>query len=198
MLSEFMINECSCEWCEDEGYINIRYGYNVPSNRILVCEKFKNLTLKKCLNLVSSSGWNLEHLVLLNLNSIPEICLAAVKENGYALQYIDKRILSDEILLAAIKENGKAIQFVDSKKQSHALRLAAVKQTEGALLYIENPTFEICDASVSKYPDTYRYVDSCDMRKKVYISMQNKLANQIHAVPKCATDIILSYMIDQP
>ena len=40
----------------------------------------------------------------------PEICLEAVKQNGYALQYVKEQTL--EICLEAVKQNGYALQYV--------------------------------------------------------------------------------------
>ncbi|MCK5344881.1 MAG: DUF4116 domain-containing protein, partial [Candidatus Heimdallarchaeota archaeon] len=39
-----------------------------------------------------------------------EICLAAVTQNGYALQYVKKQ--TPEICLAAVTQNDCALQFV--------------------------------------------------------------------------------------
>ena len=41
----------------------------------------------------------------------PEICLAAVKHDGYALQYVKKQ--TPKICIAAVKQNEYAIQYVD-------------------------------------------------------------------------------------
>ena len=42
-----------------------------------------------------------------------EICLAAVKQNGYALQYVKEQ--TPDICLAAVKQDGYALQFVKDK-----------------------------------------------------------------------------------
>ena len=39
-----------------------------------------------------------------------EECLAAVKQNGYTLQYVKEQ--TEEICLAAVKRNGYALQYV--------------------------------------------------------------------------------------
>jgi len=38
------------------------------------------------------------------------MCLAAVRQNGLALQYVKEQI--EEICLAAVKQNGLALQYV--------------------------------------------------------------------------------------
>ena len=40
----------------------------------------------------------------------PENCLAAVQNDGYALQFVKEQ--TPEICLAAVKQNGLALQFV--------------------------------------------------------------------------------------
>ena len=42
----------------------------------------------------------------------PEICLAAVQDDGSAIQYIDKDNLTPEVCLAAVKKKGMAIYLV--------------------------------------------------------------------------------------
>ncbi len=62
--------------------------------------------------------------------------LAAVKENGYAIQYIDNP--SEEVQLAAIKRNVYSIEYINNP--SEAIQLAAVKAKGGAIEYIKNPS----------------------------------------------------------
>lgn len=45
----------------------------------------------------------------------PEICMAAVQQNGLALEF--SYIHTPEICRAAVEQNGLAIQFVDEKTQ---------------------------------------------------------------------------------
>ena len=68
------------------------------------------------------------------MNDQYEKDLAAVKQNGYALQYIKDQ--TEEMCLAAVKEDGYALKFV--KEQTEEMCLAAVKQNGYALCYIKN------------------------------------------------------------
>ena len=43
-----------------------------------------------------------------------EDCLAAVKQDGFALQFVKKQ--TPEICLAAVKENGFALKFINIKQ----------------------------------------------------------------------------------
>lgn len=59
----------------------------------------------------------------------PEICLAAVQQDGLALEFIKEQ--TPKICLAAVKEGGLALKYV--KKQTPEICLAAVKENEAAL-----------------------------------------------------------------
>ena len=64
----------------------------------------------------------------------PEECLEAVKQNGWALQFVKEQ--TEEICLEAVKQNGWALQFV--KEQTEEICLAAVKQDGMALEYVKD------------------------------------------------------------
>ena len=53
----------------------------------------------------------------------PELCLAAVKQDGIALKYVKEQ--TPEICLAAVKQNGFALKYV--KKQTPEICLAVFK-----------------------------------------------------------------------
>ena len=73
-----------------------------------------------------------------------EIGLAAVKQDGTAIQYISDP--SEEIKLAAVKQDGTAIQYISDP--SEEMKLAAVKQNGTAIEYISNSTEEMKLAAV--------------------------------------------------
>ena len=64
--------------------------------------------------------------------------LAAVEQDGYALQYVEKQ--TEAICLEAVKQNGYALQYV--REQTEAICLAAVKQDGNALLYVKEQMFD--------------------------------------------------------
>ena len=43
----------------------------------------------------------------------PELCLEAVKRNGYALRYVKEQ--TPELCLEAVKEDGDALRYVDKR-----------------------------------------------------------------------------------
>ena len=75
---------------------------------------------------------------LVGIKSQQEIDLAAVMQNGYALQYVKDQ--TPEICMAAVNQNGYALQYV--KDQTLDICLAAIKQDRGALKYVNKDIFE--------------------------------------------------------
>ena len=73
------------------------------------------------------------NIIGFNPDNINE-CIKAVKENGYALQYVKEQ--TEDICLAAVKQNGFALQYV--KEQTPEICLEAVKQNELALRYVKD------------------------------------------------------------
>ena len=82
--------------------------------------------------------------------------LEAVKQNGYALQYVTKQ--TEEMALEAVKQNGDALQYVT--KQTEEIALEAVKQYGDALQYVTEQTEEIALEAVKENDYALQYVDS--------------------------------------
>ena len=85
-----------------------------------------------------------------------EICLSAVKNNGYALQYVKEQ--TGEICLSAVKQNGNALQYV--KEQTEEMCLEAVKNDWHAFLYVKEQTEEICLEVVKENPLLLDYMEN--------------------------------------
>ena len=66
----------------------------------------------------------------------PKYCLEAVKQNGYALEYVKEQ--TPEICLEAVKQNGLALE--DVKEQTIDICLQAVKQKGRAIKFVKNQT----------------------------------------------------------
>ena len=62
-------------------------------------------------------------------------CLERVKQNGYALQYVETK--TPEMCLEAVKQNGYAFKFVPSEFQSFELCMEAIKQHIFTLGYVK-------------------------------------------------------------
>ena len=79
--------------------------------------------------------------ILFTINDIkPEaVQLAAVKDNGYAIECIENP--SEAVQLAAVKQNGNAIAYI--KNSSEEVQLAAVNQNGRAIEDIDNPSSKV-------------------------------------------------------
>lgn len=140
---------------------------------------------------------------------MPEICLAAVRQNGLALQFVKKQ--TPEICLAAVQQNGLALEFV--KEQTSEICLASVKQNYGeslyfvkeqtpeiclasvqqcgyAICYVEDQTPEICAAAISKTPESFRFIRKQTLEIVCeYLSLLNKPYVSDYAFHKMITKI---------
>ncbi|HRN71455.1 MAG TPA: DUF4116 domain-containing protein [Candidatus Woesebacteria bacterium] len=68
-----------------------------------------------------------------------KVQLEAVKENGWAIQYIKNP--SEKLQLEAVKQNGYVIRYI--KNPSEKLQLEAVKQDGLAIKFIKNPSKKV-------------------------------------------------------
>lgn len=64
---------------------------------------------KYCLEAVKQDGYALQYVK----NQTPEICIEAVKQDGYALRFVNNQ--TPEICIEAVKQNGAALQYVDKR-----------------------------------------------------------------------------------
>ena len=86
-------------------------------------------------------------------NKTKEIQLAAVKRDGYSIQYIINP--SEEIQLEAVKQDGLLIQYINNP--SEEVQLEAVKNDIYSIHYINN-----IDNILNKYYnyELYKYLDA--------------------------------------
>lgn len=106
------------------------------------------------------------HSLALKPALLREICLQAVKNNGYALLFVNNP--TPEIYLEAVKNNGYALQYVNQTplvgpmaltvKWIQEICLEAVRQNGSALQYVKVQTPEICLTAVRQNPVILRYV----------------------------------------
>ena len=85
---------------------------------------------------VKQDGFYLKRILK---NQTREICLAAVRRNGMALQFVKEQ--TEEICLEAVKQKGSALKYV--KNQTPEICLEAVKSNGRALEYTEEQTEEL-------------------------------------------------------
>ena len=95
---------------------------------------YKYFSFEESLAAVKKDGWALQFVK----EQTEEICLAAVEQYGWALKYVKEQ--TSEICLAAVQQNGWALEHV--KEQTPEICLAAVKQNSDALKYVKEQTIE--------------------------------------------------------
>ncbi len=83
-----------------------------------------------------------------------ELCMQAVKQNGYALEFVKNQ--TDELCMQAVKQNGCSLKYV--KNQTDELCIEAVKQNGYSLIFVKNQTNEICMEAVKQYGWSLKYV----------------------------------------
>jgi len=67
-------------------------------------------------------------------NQTEEICLNAVRENGYDLQYVKYQTM--EICMAAVQQNGLVLCYV--KQQTPEICIEAIRQNKKAIRYVHD------------------------------------------------------------
>jgi tetratricopeptide (TPR) repeat protein len=89
-----------------------------------------------------------------------ETCLAAVSNDGNALQFVPEGLKTPEICLAAVKLSGMALWCVPENFKTAELCLAAARQSGWALMSVPEKlkTFDICLAAVSSLDYVFDYV----------------------------------------
>ena len=88
--------------------------------------------------------------------------LAAVKEDGNALEYADESLKKDrEIVLAAVKQDGFALQYADaSLKKDNEIVMAAIKQdSERIAMLSSSPTRSKDNIKVPEDVEDYEMYD---------------------------------------
>lgn len=96
-----------------------------------------------CLAAVRQNGYALKEVK----EQTPEICLEAVKQDGYALSYVQEQ--TSEICIAAVKQNGLTLTYIPKSEQTLAMALAALRQ---------NPDSRKFLADKFRIPEVYKAV----------------------------------------
>jgi hypothetical protein len=71
---------------------------------------------------IQENGYNIAHV-----DKTPERCLAAVRQNGFALRVIPEALHTADMCIEAVRQNGRAIEYVSKKVLSYDICLEAVR-----------------------------------------------------------------------
>jgi hypothetical protein len=99
---------------------------------------------KFCMDSIEKNGLNLQHIPV-PLRT-PELCLAAVRQNGLALEFV--RNQTPRICLEAVQQYGLSLYFV--REQTEEICMAAVLKDPNSIKWVSKKTPEICKAAVSR------------------------------------------------
>jgi len=75
-------------------------------------------------------------------NQAPEICMAAVKQNGWNIQYVKDQ--TPEICLEAVKQDGRILRMIQAKNHTLEISLAAIRQDRNAFRYVISKYMKEC------------------------------------------------------
>ena len=98
---------------------------------------FGKITYEEALAAVRQDGWALEH-VPSNLKTT-ELCLEAVRQDGWALELVPSNLKTAELCLETVKLDGLALLYVPDNLVTAELCLIAVKQNGEAFAYVPEP-----------------------------------------------------------
>ena len=97
----------------------------------------------------------MEERELISSNQMREEAkLEAIKQNGYAIRYIDNP--SEEIQLKVVRQNGYTISCI--KNPSEQVQLEAIRQNGLAIEFIDNPTEQVQLEAVRQDGYVIRYI----------------------------------------
>ncbi|MDR3236749.1 MAG: DUF4116 domain-containing protein [Prevotellaceae bacterium] len=129
--------------------------YEALDNCIL--KDIDNPTPEVCLDAVRKNGYELLYIK----NPTPELCLEAVKQEAYVIRYIKRENQTVEMALEVVKKEGNLFQYIDSKCQTDEVCFTAIQNSHGwAIGYIENQKPEYCRAALEINDITFSSIRS--------------------------------------
>lgn len=97
----------------------------------------------------------------------PELCMAAVKLNGLALQHAKFRTI--DICQTAVDQNSMALEFVPIILRSKEMCLKAVNKNGLALQFVTRQTYPMCLAAVTNNGEAWHFIND-DITEELYIA----------------------------
>lgn len=148
---------------------NIMMIYNdeilfVNENEIYDYEKVIN---KEDLS-VSTIIENYDESILKELNQTPKLCLAIVKANGFALEFVEEQ--TEEICMEAVKQCADVLDYVEN--QTYDICMRAVSKKPLSLEYVKNQTPEICLEAVKRNINSVMKIKSPKTRNTVLTKLK--------------------------
>lgn len=121
----------------------------------MLIKRIEHITRPVSIAAVTENGIALNYI--LPEEQDEEICIAAVRQNGFALKYVSTK--TEEILLEAVRQNGLALKLVPQQIPPHPIiYLDAVRQNGIALKHVIYQTNQVCMAAVRQNGFALKYV----------------------------------------
>jgi hypothetical protein len=131
----------------------------------------------------SFDKWRSNKIILgpkLQLKDLPEWsdyvqCRHAVRQNGYALEFVKDDEMSQELCQLAVRQNGFALKFVKDDEMSQELCQLAVRQNGFALKFVKDDfmTRQLCYMAIQQNGFALKFVkDDFMTRQLCYMAIQ--------------------------
>ncbi len=131
---------------------------------------------------------------LLETKKTNDIILAALNNNGIALQHVPNEMISKQHIITALKNQGLALQFVPNKFINKIIIHAAIKENPYALQYVpvDKMSEKIILYAVKKLPNTLQYVPDNKKTDEIILAAVRRNGTSIKYVqPEKMTDDII-------
>jgi hypothetical protein len=116
-----------------------------------------------------------------------ELQLAAVKQDGNAIQHIDNP--SEEVQLAAVNKYGRAIYYIKHLNPSEEVQLAAMKKNGTAIEYIDNPSEEVQLAAVKQNGSAIKYIKHLNPSEEVQLAAVKQKGDAIQHIDNPSEEV---------
>ena len=143
----------------------------------------ENRTMEMCLAAVKKNGLALNH-VPKGLKTI-EMCFIAVQNDGGALRYVPKKLKTIDNCLAAVQTHGYMLEYVPDELRTAEVCLAAVQNYGCSLYYVpkELRSREVCLAAVQSSSDALMHVPKKQKTIEIYLAAVQKCGFTLEYVP---------------
>jgi hypothetical protein len=133
-----------------------------------ICGFITDWTSEEALLHASYEGRIIKHIKNLTV----EICLAAVQENGHALEYVPEDLKTPELCLAAVQKHGRTLEYVPEDLKTPEIYLAAMTYNADAFLKIpmEMRTREICLIALKTYGSILDHIPDALKTEDFYLA----------------------------
>ena len=163
---------------EKYGFVFTDDDYKQILNKsgLFICDipKIKQ-TDELCTIAVKENGWALEYIS--EDKKTDKLCEIAVRQNGSILQHVPEDKKTDQLCEIAVRQNGYGyvLNYVPKNKQTYDLCKIAVQQKGWSLKYVPDDikTDELCKIAVKQDGESIYFVPP----NKRYLFIKNKIDN---------------------